>query len=67
MPTLKCMCGAEILSVPDLKAMNRAIEEHIAEHRKTGGQCEKRDAMSDYLRQTLFEQLFEITAVESHP
>jgi hypothetical protein len=33
MPTIRCVCGCEILVVPDLKAMNRAIKNHVAEHR----------------------------------
>ena len=34
LPIISCECGAEILVVPDLKAMNRAIKAHVAEHRK---------------------------------
>lgn len=34
LPTIKCECGAEILVLPDLQAMNRAIKAHAAEHRK---------------------------------
>ena len=34
MPTVKCVCGFEILVVPDLKAMDRAIRNHVAEHKK---------------------------------
>jgi hypothetical protein len=34
MPTIKCECGAEILLVPDLPAMDRAIKTHADEHRK---------------------------------
>ena len=35
LPIIKCVCGAEILLVPDLQAMNRAINTHVAQHRKT--------------------------------
>ncbi len=35
LPTIRCMCGLRILIVPDLKAMNRAIKNHVAEHRQT--------------------------------
>jgi hypothetical protein len=36
MPIARCTCGFEILVVPDLKAMNRAIKNHlIAMHKKT--------------------------------
>ena len=34
LPIISCECGAEILVVPDLQAMNRAIKTHIGEHRK---------------------------------
>ena len=34
LPLISCECGAEILMVPDLQAMNRAIKTHVAEHRK---------------------------------
>jgi hypothetical protein len=34
LPTIKCECGAEILVLPDLQAMNRAIKAHVAEHKK---------------------------------
>jgi hypothetical protein len=31
---IRCECGFEILVVPDLKAMGRAIEDQAAEHAK---------------------------------
>lgn len=34
MPTIRCVCGLRILIVPDLKAMNRAIKNHVAEHKQ---------------------------------
>jgi len=34
MPTVRCLCGSEILVVPDLKAMKLAIKNHVAEHKK---------------------------------
>ena len=34
-PLIKCTCGAEILLVPDIKEMNKAIINHIKEHKKT--------------------------------
>ena len=34
LPLITCVCGAEILVVPDLRAMDLAIEAHVAEHRK---------------------------------
>jgi len=35
MPIIKCVCGFEILIVHDLKAMNRAIKNHAAKHKKS--------------------------------
>ena len=36
LPIIICECGAEILVVPDLQAMNSAIKTHVANHRKLG-------------------------------
>jgi hypothetical protein len=33
MPIVKCSCGAKILLVPDLAAMDRAIKKYMAEHK----------------------------------
>jgi hypothetical protein len=35
MPIVKCICGTEILVLPDLKAMNLAIENHVTIKHKT--------------------------------
>lgn len=32
MPFIECTCGAKILVVPDVAAMNEAIKKHVAEH-----------------------------------
>ena len=34
LPVITCLCGAEILLVPNVKKMNEAIEAHILEHTK---------------------------------
>jgi hypothetical protein len=34
MPIIRCVCGAQILVVPDVKALNRAIENHLVDHVK---------------------------------
>jgi hypothetical protein len=41
MPIVKCACGSEILVIPDLKAMNKAINKHVAEHKKTNDYSKK--------------------------
>jgi hypothetical protein len=50
MPIVRCVCGSEILVVPDLKAMNRAISNHIFEHRQAGYSSEK---ISDFLTEQI--------------
>ena len=35
MPIIKCVCGSEILVLPDLKAMNLAIDNHVTTKHKT--------------------------------
>jgi hypothetical protein len=37
----RCVCGFKILVIPDLKAMDRAIKNHVAEHKKASGALEK--------------------------
>ena len=61
MPTIKCVCGLPILVVPDLKAMNRAIERHIAEHVKLSKNA-KRGALASDLRQYLIGQILTVTS-----
>jgi hypothetical protein len=46
--SIKCECGAEILLVPDLKAMNKAIENHAFEHGKV--KKDSREAASEVER-----------------
>ncbi len=46
MPVLKCSCGVHILIVPDLAAMNKAIETHISEHLAIMGQTITADQLS---------------------
>ena len=38
MPIFHCTCGAEILIVPDLAAMNKAIKNHLNQHNKVVNQ-----------------------------
>ena len=33
-PFVKSVCGFEILVIPDLKAMNRALNNHVSKHGK---------------------------------
>jgi hypothetical protein len=41
MPIVRCVCGYEILVVPDLKAQNIATNNHVSEHRQAGYSSKK--------------------------
>ncbi len=53
LPIINCECGAEILVVPDLQAMNRAIKAHVAEHREKERNAQKNVKMSSKIGQLL--------------
>jgi len=52
MPTIRCVCGTIILILPDLKAMNRAIKNHVAEHKQADY-----GLIPDFLEEFLTEQV----------
>lgn len=49
LPVVCCECGAEILLVPDLKAMNLAIKAHVAKHKENGRKLEGNERTSGKL------------------
>ena len=53
---IKCECGTKILLLPDLKEMDRAIETHIAEHKKMEKSIKKAKAALDKIRLNLAQQ-----------
>ncbi len=59
MQTLECKCGAEILLIPDLEAMNHAIEDHVAEHKNKGTDSTKDVIAANKIREHLIAQVFE--------
>jgi hypothetical protein len=47
---LKCECGYEILFLPDLKTLGKAIEEHVMEHKNKNSLTQKEvDSIQDSL------------------
>jgi len=51
MPIVRCVCGSEILVVPDLKAMNRAIKNHVTEHKQARDGSDRLDLLTEFLTQ----------------
>jgi hypothetical protein len=52
MPIIRCACGTRILVIPDLKAMNCAIKNHITEHKQADN-----GSVPDSLEEFLTEQI----------
>ena len=61
MPTVRCLCGSEILVLPDLKAMNRAIKNHVAEHKKARDGSDRLDSLTEFLTEQVLTVASEIT------
>jgi hypothetical protein len=62
MQTIRCLCGMRILVVPDLKAMNRAIKNHIAKHKQSDN-----GSVPDSLEKVLTEQVLIVASKMSLP
>jgi hypothetical protein len=61
MKKVRCECGEEILLLPDVKEMSKAVEVHVALHLEgvLGSQpCSAEEA--DRLRDALIEQIFRL-------
>jgi len=65
LPSLRCLCDAEILVVPDLKAIDQAIKNHLSEHEKTSVSKDKAVEIG-VLEQYLIEQVL-IVASKTKP
>ncbi len=55
LPIIQCVCGHEILLLPDLQTLGKAIEEHVMEHEKKHAltQEETYIIQDDLIRQAL--------------
>ena len=53
LPVVCCECGAEILLIPDLKAMDLAIKAHVAKHKENRRKAEGNERTSGKLGQLL--------------
>jgi hypothetical protein len=53
MPIVRCVCGSEILVVPDLKAMSMAIENHLYEHKQASDDSDRLDLLEWFLTEQI--------------
>ena len=57
MPVFDCICGAKILIVPDMAAMNKAIKSHIIEHKEVTGQRLTEETLTREILKTVLVEL----------
>ncbi|MGZ4851434.1 MAG: hypothetical protein ACXV2C_08665 [Candidatus Bathyarchaeia archaeon] len=62
MPIIHCVCGNAILVLPDLKEMDKAIETHLAAHKKIDKTPKSEGSSIDNLKQHLIEQLLTVAS-----
>jgi hypothetical protein len=58
LPIIKCECGYEILLLPDLKAMDKAVQNHLLEHKNKGAN----DGNAKRIECALISKIFEKAA-----
>ena len=61
LPILVCECGAELLVLPDITEMYRAITSHAEKHQLTELDPHKAEATSKRIQNLLLDQLREKT------
>lgn len=62
MPLIKCECGYNILLIPDLKAMNKAITNHLQEHAKREYNTTERSIKQNRIEDDLIQQILTKTS-----
>jgi hypothetical protein len=55
MPIFKCSCGENILIVPDLPEMDKAIRAHMIEHKRVTGEPLKEEIIVQLILKTITE------------
>lgn len=66
LPHITCNCGKEILLVPDIRAMDLAIKDHVAEHSKKRRNVQKKVNTSGNISQLLSQlALTKISEIKS--
>lgn len=59
---IECECGELIVLLPDLNAMNRSIEAHIAQHIRKEKEQGKATVKPTNVRQNLIGQVLKVTS-----
>ena len=64
MPIFSCVCGTKILIVPDLVAMDKAIKNHLIEHKKITGLDLTEEILTEEILKVLISALNETWLVK---
>lgn len=64
MALVKCDCGYKILLIPDLKAMSKAIEDHVLDHLKKSTDEEETESIRVNLISQVLEKVSEETPTQ---
>lgn len=59
LPVIVCLCGAEILLIPNVQEMNKAIEAHVLEHTKKLKTAKEAEAEAERIRDDLIIKVLE--------
>jgi hypothetical protein len=59
---IKCECGKEILILPDIKQMDKAINYHANEHASKEQDAKKAEQTYDRIQEALIKQLLALTS-----
>lgn len=57
LPIIRCCCGAQILLVPSIELMSKAIEAHVKEHRNKAMGHKEAEAEADQVRDDLIAKV----------
>jgi hypothetical protein len=58
LPVIKCSCGYEILLVPDVKVMSKAIDAHVEKHKQKVKDPYASNAEAERISDYLIAQVF---------
>jgi hypothetical protein len=58
LPVIKCSCGYEILLVPDIKVMSKAIDDHVETHSQKVKDPKASKAEAERISDYLIAQVF---------
>ncbi|MCW3996450.1 MAG: hypothetical protein NWE98_09945 [Candidatus Bathyarchaeota archaeon] len=63
-PSISCLCGAEILLVPDVKLMSKAVEAHALTHKKKMQDSKRAEEEAERIRNHLIAEVLRIASEE---